>query len=288
MKPWFLFTMAAISLWGFYGVAFKLAADRMPPLPGQVISSIGLLIPALFLFRSVARERSDRAGLWIGFGSGLFGAAGNLALFASLNEGGKAAVVFPLTALYPLITVVIAIIFMRETARLIQGLGMILAILAVVLLSAEPGSSLSQVRSLAHFAPWLLYAFAALLMFGFAGVLQKLATNRLSAATAFAMFAAGFIPASVLICALKPWPPNLEHAPLVWALVGGLFNGLGVLATLAAYRKGGKASVVTPLAALYPVVTVLVAVALLGEKLTVAQIAGIALAIVGGLFLSRE
>ena len=288
MKPWFLFTMAAIALWGLYGVAFKKAADGIPPLAGQVISSVGLLIPALFLITAVWRERARRAGLWIGFGSGLFGAAGNLALFASLNEGGKAAIVFPLTALYPLITVVIAIIFMRETARLVQGLGIALAIVAVVLLSAEPGSSLSQVHSFAHFAPWLLYAFAALLMFGCAGVFQKLATNRLSAAAAFAMFAAGFIPASVLICALKPWPANLEHAPIVWALVGGLFNGLGVLATLAAYRKGGKAAVVTPLAALYPVVTVLVAVAFLGEKLTPAQTGGIALAILGGLFLSRE
>jgi transporter family protein len=58
--------------------------------------------------------------------------------------------------------------------------------------------------------------------------------------------------------------------------------------TLAAYRKGGKAAVVTPLAALYPVVTVLIAVAFLGEKLNGAQIVGIALAIAGGLLLSRE
>jgi drug/metabolite transporter (DMT)-like permease len=288
MKPWFLLTMAAIAFWGFYGVAFKLAADRIPPLAGQVISSLGLLIPVLFLFGSVLRERSNSRGLWIGFGSGLFGAAGNLALFAALNEGGKAAIVFPLTALYPLITVIIALIFMRETARRIQFLGIAFAIAAVILLSAEPGSSFAQVRILLDFAPWLLYAGVALCMFGLAGILQKLATNHVSAETAFAMFAAGFIPVSVLICALKPWPANLPTAPGVWAMAGGLFNGLGVLVTLAAYRKGGKAAVVTPLAALYPVVTVLMAVAFLDEKLDAVQMAGIACAIVGGLLLSRE
>jgi transporter family protein len=288
MKPWFFFTMAAITFWGLYGIAFKLAADRIPPLPAQVISTIGLLIPAVFLFRSVLRERRSAAGLCIGFASGLFGAAGNLALFAALNEGGKAAIVFPLTALYPLITVGIAVIFMRETARRIQFLGIAFAVIAVVLLSAEPGSSFSQARTVLRFAPWVLYAFAALLMFGLAGVFQKLATNRLSAAAAFAMFAAGFIPAAVFICVFKPWPPNLEHVPSMWALVGGLFNGLGVLATLAAFRKGGKAAVVTPLAALYPVVTVFIAVAFLGEKMMLAQMAGVALAILGGLLLARE
>lgn len=286
MKPWFVFTIAAIALWGLYGVAFKLAAVGVPPLAAQVISSVGLLIPALLLVRSVLRERDNTAGLSIGFASGLFGAVGNLALFASLNEGGKAAIVFPLTALYPLITVLVAVIFLRETARVMQGIGIALAIVAVVLLSAEPASSVSQVST--SFAAWLLYAFAALLMFGFVAVLQKLATNRVSAETAFAMFAAGFIPPSLLICVFSPWPENLQAQPILWAAVGGLFNGLGVLATLAAYRSGGKAAVVTPLAALYPVVTVLVAVVFLDEKLHVAQMAGIILAIAGGLFLSRE
>jgi drug/metabolite transporter (DMT)-like permease len=288
MKPWFFLTMAAVGLWGLYGVAFKLAADRIPPVVGQVVSSLGLFIPVLFLFPAVLRERSHRKGLWIGFGSGLFGAAGNLALFAALNEGGKAAIVFPLTALYPLITVLVAIIFMRETARGMQLCGIALAVVAVVLLSAEPGSSFSQVRLLLHLAPWLIYAGVALLMFGFAGVFQKLATNHVSAETAFAMFAAGFVPISALICAFQPWPAHLQGEPILWAMVGGLFNGLGVLATLAAYRKGGKAAVVTPLAALYPVVTVLVAVAFLNEKVNMMQMAGIALAIAGGLLLARE
>jgi len=226
--------------------------------------------------------------LWLGFASGLFGTAGNLALFAALNEGGKAAIVFPLTALYPLITVLIAVSFMGERARWIQFVGIAFAIAAVVLLSAEPNSSVSQLEALLHFAPWLLYGCVALAMFGLAGVFQKMATNHVSAETAFAMFAGGFIPVSMLICGLKPWPANIPTAPMLWAMVGGLFNGLGVLVTLAAYRKGGKAAVVTPLAALYPVVTVLVAVAFLNEKLNAVQTGGIACAIIGGLLLSRE
>jgi uncharacterized membrane protein len=46
-----------------------------------------------------------RSGWWLAFGSGLTGGLGNLALFASLSGGGLASVVYPLTALYPLLTV---------------------------------------------------------------------------------------------------------------------------------------------------------------------------------------
>jgi len=102
------------------------------------------------------------------------------------------------------------------------------------------------------------------------------------------VFAAGFVPGAIVICAWEGFSLKFEPAPVASAVIGGLFNGLGVLATLAAYRNGGKATVVTPLAAVYPVITVLIAVTFLGERLNAIQGVGIALAIVGALLLSRE
>ena len=278
--------MAAIGLWGLYGIAFKLASDRLSTVAGQLLSTAGLLLPALFLIGSVVRERRSTGGLLIGFISGICGALGNFALLAALGAGGQAAIVFPLTALYPLVTVIIAVLFMRERAHRVQVIGIVLAIVAVLLLSADVSASYARVELKLSNA--LLYAFAALVAFGLAAVLQKLATNRVSAETAFATFAAGFIPPSILILFLGPVGANLPLAPVIWAIAGGLLNGLGVLATLAAYRRGGKASVVTPLAAVYPMVTVILAVVFLGEKLAAVQIAGIALALIGGVLLSRE
>jgi len=240
----------------------------------------------VFLIGPVTRERHSTAGLFIGFISGVCGALGNFALLASLGAGGQAAIVFPLTALYPLVTVVIAVLFMRERARRTQVIGIALAILAVLMLSVDVSASYARVEL--KFSNALLYAFAALVAFGLAAVFQKLATNRVSAETAFATFAAGFIPPSILILFLEPVTTNLRLAPVLWAIAGGLLNGLGVLATLAAYRRGGKASVVTPLAAVYPMITVILAVVFLGEKLVAVQIAGIALALIGGVLLSRE
>jgi transporter family protein len=284
MKRWLLFTLAAIACWGVYGMAFGIAASSLTPLTAQLITSAGLLAPVLFLIPSVLRESSRRRGLWIGLASGACGAIGNLALLAALRTG-KTAIIVPLTALYPLVTVIVAITFMGERARPLQLAGTVPAIIAVVLLSVERTSSLTMVA----FAPWLFYALASLLCFGFAAVLQKLATNHVSAETAFAMFAAGFIPLSLAILLFEPWPSNLPLTAVLWAAVGGLLNGLGVLATLAAYRRGGKAAVVTPLAALYPVVTILLSVVFLGGFVdNAAQVAGIIAAIVGGILLSCE
>ena len=279
-------TIAAILLWGVYGIAFKRASDHLSAVAGQLLSTAGLLLPALFLIGSVSRERRSTGGLFIGFVSGLCGALGNFALLASLRAGGKAAIVFPLTALYPLITVIVAVLFMRERARRVQVIGIVLAIIAVLLLSADASASYARIEM--QLSNPLLYAFAALVAFGLAAVFQKLATNRVSAETAFATFAAGFIPPTLLLLVIEPLASTPALTPTLWALAGGLLNGLGVLATLGAYRRGGKASVVTPLAAIYPMITVILAVVFLDEKLVPVQIAGIALALIGGILLSRE
>jgi drug/metabolite transporter (DMT)-like permease len=278
--------MIAIGLWGVYGIALKLASQGLSAVAGQLLSTAGLLAPAIFMVRAVRRERHATVGLLIGLVSGLCGALGNFALLASLRAGGKAAIVFPLTALYPLITVMVAFVFLRERARRVQALGIALAVVAVLLLSVDASASYRRIEL--QFSPALMYAFAALVAFGLAGVLQKLATNRVSAETAFVTFAAGFIPPTASIWFLEPVRETLPIRPVLWAIGAGLLNGLGVLATLAAYRRGGKASVVTPLAATYPMLTVILAVAFLNERLAPVQVAGIALALIGGVLLSRE
>jgi len=65
-------------------------------------------------------------------------------------------------------------------------------------------------------------------------------------------------------------------------------NGLGALTSFSAFEKGGKASVVTPLINLYPLVTVTGAWVWLGETLTSTQVGGIACALISVVLLSQE
>jgi drug/metabolite transporter (DMT)-like permease len=68
----------------------------------------------------------------------------------------------------------------------------------------------------------------------------------------------------------------------------GLFYGLGNLTLMAAYGRGGRAAIVTPLASLYSLVTIPLAVWLLKEKVGGREASGIALALAAIVALSWE
>jgi len=76
----------------------------------------------------------------------------------------------------------------------------------------------------------------------------------------------------------------------IWlGAIAGMINGLGVLASFAAYRAEGKASAVTTIAgALQPVFTIVLALMFLNESLQGIELLGIVLAIGGALMLSHE
>jgi transporter family protein len=67
--------------------------------------------------------------------SGVFNALGAWAVFAAMKSGGKASIVSPLTALYPLVVVLLAPLILHESITLLQAAGVICALTAVVLLS---------------------------------------------------------------------------------------------------------------------------------------------------------
>lgn len=134
---------------------------------------------------------------------------------------------------------------------------------------------------------WLWLSALVLLSWGMLGLFQKVAMNHISASAALVWAAAGFMLLQPL---LFPGGSVFAHPikSLGWALLNGVFNGLGFLCLMAAMRQGGKASIVEPLTALYPVFVVLLAPALLHETIKPLHGLGIAFAVVGGMLLSAE
>jgi bacterial/archaeal transporter family protein len=138
------------------------------------------------------------------------------------------------------------------------------------------------------FPAWLWFAAIALVFWGITGVTQKLATNRISSELSFKWFAYAMMAISVILAVFVPIHWHLR--PLIfWAAVaGGTLNGLGALTSFTALESGGKASVVISLISLYPLVTVAFAVIVLHERLTLAQGAGVCLAIMAAILLTLE
>lgn len=133
---------------------------------------------------------------------------------------------------------------------------------------------------------WMYYALLTLVLWGITGLTQKLATNYISVELSLLLFSAAFIPIAAAILIFQPLDWKISALAWVLAILGGLLNGLGVLTSLAAFHHGGKASVVTPLIALYPVVTVALAVPFLHERISHREAAGVVLAVVATAALS--
>ena len=138
-----------------------------------------------------------------------------------------------------------------------------------------------------HFAipSWCWPAAVVLFTWGIVGLLQKLSTNYLSAESALICLVGGYI---VLLPWLYPETSVFSYPrrSLVLLLLSALLNTLGAWALLAALKSGGKASIVAPFTALYPLVVVIAAPPILHESITLLQGVGVSCALVAVVLLA--
>jgi len=132
---------------------------------------------------------------------------------------------------------------------------------------------------------WLWLAVVVLVTWGVVGLLQKVSTNYLSAESALLWTGVGFF---VLLPWLYPTRSifSYSHRSLMSTFLSGLFNAVGAWALLAAMKSGGKASVVVPFTALYPLVLVLAGPSILHESISLLQGAGVLCALLAVVLLS--
>ena len=136
---WLLWSIATILLWGVWGLVSKIASDGVDAYTNQLLYTLGIL-PLLLFVGLHLRKRPDsrpnqRRGIFWAFLTGILGGVGNLAFFQALVKGGAASIVAPVTALFPMVTVLLALIFLRERLGRRQWAGLALAFVAIYLLS---------------------------------------------------------------------------------------------------------------------------------------------------------
>ncbi len=138
MPQWLLFSILTVIVWGLWGLQSKIAVDRLSPWMNQAVFPLGLLPIVGWALRARDLHKTagnTRVGAAQGLLTGLLGGAGNVAFFLALSEGGKASVVTPLVGLAPLVTVVLALVFLGEKLNRSQIAGLVLALVAIYLLS---------------------------------------------------------------------------------------------------------------------------------------------------------
>jgi uncharacterized membrane protein len=126
----------------------------------------------------------------------------------------------------------------------------------------------------------LLYGVGAAIGWGFADYAGALSTRRLGVFQAMlGMQTTGTVLYAIALAALGRWPQlSLDQLPLAFAL-----SALGLAGLILFYKALalGPIAIVSPIGAAYVGVTVILVVIFLGERLTSAQIIGIAITSVG-------
>jgi drug/metabolite transporter (DMT)-like permease len=282
MPAWLIWTLSALVSWGLWAVLSKLLGDALSAEQSQTLSTLGLLpilVPLAFSKRANLR-RASRQGLLLALLGGLVSCFGNIVYYAALARGDKVAAVVTLSALYPLVTILLAVLILRERLNLTQIAGIAMSIIAIWLFNIQSGSG--------FWSRTVIYAVLPIVLWGLSGFLQKVATNHLSAEAAGLVYLCSFLPVAVFLGVREPWPGSITLRTWVVVLALGFFLAFGNFAIMVAFAREGKAAVIMPLGSLYPMISVPVAVLFLGERVATREIVGIVCALISVVALSRE
>ena len=138
MINWMVYASVAIVLWGINGLFMKLGTNRVSARSMVIWVTVGFVVLLPFLWTTTTLSDLSTRVIFVGLIAGAVNGLGNWAVFACLEKGAKASVAIPLTALYPLCTVALATVFLKERPTVLQWIGIALAVAAGAMLSYEP------------------------------------------------------------------------------------------------------------------------------------------------------
>ena len=281
-----LYALVTTLFWGVWGAFAGMPAEHgFPETLIYVVWAITMIPPALYaLARSGWNLPTDRRAVLLGALIGLTGAGGQMLLFHAVHTG-PTYLIFPLIALSPIVTIGMSLLWLRERTTLIGALGIVLALCALPLFDYEPGQGLSG-----HGVAWFLYSLIILAAWGVQAFFIKLANRSMSAEGIFSymmLMGLALVPVALWMTDFsRPINYGLEGPYL--AAATQILNSVGALTLVYAFRYG-KAIVVSPLTnAGAPLITALLALALLGLVPQPLKITGIVLAFVAAALLAIE
>jgi drug/metabolite transporter (DMT)-like permease len=276
-RSWITYATLLVLFWGVWGAFSGLPASKYgyPDEMIYVIWAFTMLIPAFFAMRGHRFDRRPVAAVY-GLLIGLTGAGGQLLLFKALTMG-PAYLIFPVISLSPAITVLLALVLLRERVRGLAAVGVVAALAAVVLFSISSGDSEGAQ------GPWLLLAILICVAWGVqAYFMRKAATVGVNDATTFGwMTISGLLLVPVAIAMMGGLPDSAPWQAPALAAVTQVLNAVGALFLVMALSRG-KASIVAPTTnALAPVLTIVLSLIVYQTLPSLFAGIGIVLALVG-------
>lgn len=287
METWVMFAIVTVLLCGTAGVMSKFAL-RGATVSTLVMSSFLVIMPVslfLLLYYVIVRGTGgvDLYHVVLGLLSALFANLGFFLYFDSL-ERGPLLVVGPISSAYPAIIVVAAILFFSEILTAIQAFGILLTMIGVIALLYFHGAAMGRMPCP---RPALILAVLAFISWGIWGITLKAALGGLEVVLYLGLSSLVMPPLTLGYLKMRNRGKSIElpkfSLPLALAIISVEFEQLGFYSETFAVSTG-PASLVFPVIASYPVVTIVIAYAFLKERISLKE-ALLILAVVTGIIL---
>jgi transporter family protein len=285
MELWFILAISVAFFWGSAGIFAKVSTPKIGV--ARVALLITIVESPMYLTAFYLWHEDNPITLADGIlaaSSCLIGVMGYLCFFESVMDG-QVAIAGTISAAYPAVTVVGALIILSEALTAIQAAGIVAIIGGVIALSYEPNPTSKHAMTRRS----LIFSFLAFGFWGLWSLTSKMAIDRIGAGNIFAFY----ILSSMTIPLMYGWLRKVHPGSLkgddptrtAW-LLGGIGLALNVTgACLYSFALGeGSASLVVPISSSYPLITIVMAVAMLREKLARFHFVALA-AVVAGLIM---
>ena len=285
-KNWVTFVIVHVLFMGVWGALIEIPEKNgFPATLGYVVWAL-TMIPASIVALVINKWKveTDKRSVILGSLAGLLGSVGQLVLFFTLKIA-PAYLVFPLLSLTPVVTILLAVIFLKEKTSRLGWVGIGVAIIAILLLSYQPPGDANV-----HGYLWMLLAAIPLLAWGAQGYVMRFANETMKAESIFFYMMIG----SVVLIPVALVMTDFSQ-PINWGFKGPylagliqILNAFGALCLVYAFRYG-KAIIIAPMTtALSPVLTVVISLAIYAVIPHIVIIAGMILAIVAALLMGAE
>lgn len=283
---WLIFAVITTGFWGVWGALIEVPEKAgFPATLGYTVWVLTMIPPSLIALRIINwKLEYDWRSIWLGAVIGLLGASGQLILFQALRMG-PAYIVFPFISLSPLITILLSYRILKERASARGWLGILLALIAIPLLSFQPPS-----KSVASGYLWIILSLLVFLAWGIQAFVMKVANETMTAESIFFyMMLTGLllVPVALLMTDFAQAINWGFKGPYLAAMIQTL-NAVGALCLVYAFRYG-KAIIVSPLTnAGAPVVTTILSLIVYTVIPHPVTIAGMVLAVVAAYLMAIE
>jgi transporter family protein len=136
MNNWILPAFVAVVCWGIWAFIPKITTRYISPTSAMIYEAIGVCIMGFAVLIFVGfRPEVHVKGISLAILTGILGISGALGFLFAIKSG-KVSVVAMFTAMSPVLTILLAYIFLKEPITLKEGLGMLFAFAALFLFAS--------------------------------------------------------------------------------------------------------------------------------------------------------